>query len=156
MNKISGERELSLKREELLKLQKMKKVAALFLGMLETQGYIYQNQISQWDVLYNDDLTQKGKLAGTIPYTEGPIICVSPEISESEIVTTLAHEIVHVMQYMKGDAERTEEGKFLWKGELYEILPSDDPNYCEQPWEKEAYELSQKLLEIMNRGINRT
>jgi hypothetical protein len=62
-----------------------------------------------------------------------------------EFITAVCHEMVHVKQYVKGELKYTG-GKELWKGR-----DCTDMEYMEQPWEKEAYRLQDKLaLEVWN------
>ena len=62
-----------------------------------------------------------------------------------EFITALCHEMVHVKQYLRGELKYLR-GKELWKGR-----DCTDMEYMEQPWEKEAYKLQEKLaLKIWN------
>ncbi len=55
-------------------------------------------------------------------------------------ITTICHEMVHVKQGVRG--ELTEVcGKQYWKGKVC------NKDYYEQPWEKEAYRLQDKLAQ---------
>lgn len=52
--------------------------------------------------------------------------------SEEEMLKTLAHEMVHMLQYARGELN---EEMSLWKGRK---VDSDEIPYSEQPWEVEA------------------
>lgn len=57
----------------------------------------------------------------------------------SEVLSTLAHEIVHLKQYVKGELRETSNfNKSRWHGKL---MPCTDQNnsYFDHPWEIEAY-----------------
>jgi hypothetical protein len=54
-----------------------------------------------------------------------------PGIGASDILKTLAHEMVHVKQYIKGDVNMK---LTRWKG-----MRVDDVDYWTQPWEIEAH-----------------
>lgn len=56
-----------------------------------------------------------------------------------EFITAVCHEMVHVKQYVRGEL-KYKNGKELWKGR-----DCTDMEYMEQPWEKEAYKLQDKL-----------
>lgn len=58
-----------------------------------------------------------------------------------EIIHTLAHEMVHVSQYVTGQLSADLN---VWKGEE---IDSDSLNYEEHPWEIEAEEIGNELYE---------
>jgi hypothetical protein len=71
-------------------------------------------------------------------------IKLDPRLSEKtgcvlrDFVTTIVHEMVHVKQGVRGEL-RELMGKQYWKGRVC------NKEYMEQPWEKEAYRLQDKL-----------
>ena len=81
------------------------------------------------------------------------LACGGPRWGEIEIAKTsegvkisfmnqmlaLAHEMIHIKQYMKG--EMTDEPKAVWKGQNHEDTP-----YTKQPWEIEANDLEYELF----------
>ena len=67
------------------------------------------------------------------------IIDIKSTQSEDEILRTLAHELVHVKQYVYG--ELNEEGT-KWCGEHL----ARDLEYHEQPWEIEAHDVGDILF----------
>lgn len=68
------------------------------------------------------------------------IIEIKRNQSEVETIKTLAHEMVHVRQFARG--ELNEEGT-LWQGRSI----TRDLDYHEQPWEIEAHDLTEILYE---------
>jgi hypothetical protein len=76
-------------------------------------------------------------------------IRIDASMAMRNMLTTVAHEMVHVKQYaleeMKGVSQRT---SFIpmtkFKGELY----YDHMNYWEQPWELEAHGWERGLFEM--------
>lgn len=74
---------------------------------------------------------------------EFTIDCLNTQTDE-DIFKTLAHEMVHVKQMLKGESKELFKPAYrkLWKGE-------DHTNtiYEEQPWEKEAYALQDVLYD---------
>ena len=59
------------------------------------------------------------------------------------ILRTLAHELVHVKQYLIGDLSWRDKG-LLWKGEIF--LPEYLTDHLETPYEIEAYGREKRLL----------
>ena len=60
----------------------------------------------------------------------------------SQILTWLAHEMVHLKQFVRKELWDYETGRVQWKSREYGRVDYDD-----QPWEKEAYRLEEKLYE---------
>ena len=56
-----------------------------------------------------------------------------------EMMLTLAHEMIHVKQFMKG--EMSDEPKATWHGRNHEKTP-----YTKQPWEIEAHKQEHELF----------
>jgi len=67
------------------------------------------------------------------------LIEIHPGIGAKNILKTIAHELVHVKQYLRGE---TNEALTRWKGARI----SDDLDYYLQPWEIEAYGLETGLF----------
>ena len=57
-----------------------------------------------------------------------------------QILIWLAHEMVHLKQFVRGELFDYATGKVQWKKRMYGRVHYDD-----QPWEKEAYRLEEKL-----------
>lgn len=59
---------------------------------------------------------------------------------EEDVLTTIAHELIHLMQYESGRLESNGKDVMVWEGKEYRIdgpvLPSE---YYSYPWEIEAY-----------------
>ena len=64
----------------------------------------------------------------------------SMKYSFDQILIWLAHEMVHLKQFVRGELFDYETGKVQWKRRMYGRVHYDD-----QPWEKEAYRLEEKL-----------
>ena len=58
-----------------------------------------------------------------------------------EILTWLAHEMVHLKQFVRKELWDYESGSVQWKSKRY----VRSPDYDDMPWEKEAYRLEEKL-----------
>lgn len=59
--------------------------------------------------------------------------------NEAEMLKTLAHEMVHVLQYARGELNET---MTMWRGRK---INSDQIPYSEHPWEIEAETIGIKL-----------
>jgi hypothetical protein len=66
------------------------------------------------------------------------LIEINPLIGARDILDTLAHEMVHIKQYVYGE---TNESLTRWKGQVIA-----DVDYFNHPWEIEAYGMSRGLL----------
>lgn len=75
------------------------------------------------------------------------LITLHKGMDDNDLLKTLAHEMVHVKQYVKGELkERYKDGhKQLWMNKDY-----SDASYDDQPWEIEAHELENEWVKIIN------
>ena len=64
----------------------------------------------------------------------------SMKYSFDQILIWLAHEMVHLKQFVRGELFDYATGRVQWKTRSFGRLDHDD-----QPWEKEAYRLEGKL-----------
>jgi hypothetical protein len=83
-------------------------------------------------------------LAGIVDYNDSKKprhfeIEINPCIGSHDILETLAHEMVHVKQFVYSE---TNESLTRWKGS---IVP-EDIDYYNEPWEIEAYGMSIGLM----------
>ena len=60
-----------------------------------------------------------------------------------QILTWLAHEMVHLKQFVRKELCDYENGRVQWKSRSFGRVHYDD-----QPWEKEAYRLEGELYEM--------
>jgi hypothetical protein len=65
---------------------------------------------------------------------------IDKTLPEKEKIRTIAHELVHVKQYLYNELN---EQMTLWCGR--KVSEDDFENYFDRPWEKEAFELGDKL-----------
>ena len=63
--------------------------------------------------------------------------------SFDQILTWLAHEMVHLKQFVRKELWDYETGQVQWKSRTYSRVHYDD-----QPWEREAYRLEGELYEM--------
>jgi hypothetical protein len=74
------------------------------------------------------------------------------------LTEVMAHEIVHLKQYLQGDLEDLPDGKTLWKGKIYETGEIGSDAYFLAPWEMEArayQEWCVRKWETRNRELQR-
>ena len=60
-----------------------------------------------------------------------------------DILTWLAHEMVHLKQFVRGELFDYATGRVQWKTRSFGRL-----DHADQPWEKEAYRLEGELYEM--------
>ncbi len=76
--------------------------------------------------------------------TAHPIIKVkvNARLGKKKQELVLAHEMVHVKQYVKGELMVDNEQQVFWKGRKYGNRNAD---YLQSPWENEAYQQDNQL-----------
>lgn len=67
---------------------------------------------------------------------------INKDLSNYDIVSTAAHEMVHVWQYATGKFKNYLDGNDYFDGRLYKRNLS----YDKRPWEKEAYKMETRLV----------
>ena len=67
------------------------------------------------------------------------IVEVKKDLSEKQKLITIAHELIHVKQYVKNELN---EQMSYWCGQS---VNSDEIPYSEQPWEVEAFQFGEQL-----------
>ena len=67
----------------------------------------------------------------------------SMKYSFDQILTWLAHEMVHLKQFVRKELYDYESGRVQWKSRCYGKI-----RYSDMPWEKEAYRLENELYEM--------
>lgn len=94
-------------------------------------------------IQFVNNLPALGFCEGNREYAEITIAKKCPvtgrKITFLEMMQTLAHEMVHARQFLRG--ELTCDGGFAWKGRR-----ADGYEYENQPWEIEAYRLEKTLF----------
>ena len=98
------------------------------------------------------DLKKKEKAYGFCHITDDSLsrprefmieLDASMKYSFDQILTWLAHEMVHLKQFVRKELWDYESGRVQWKSRSYGRVHYDD-----QPWEKEAYRLEGELYEM--------
>ena len=123
--------------------------AALYYGAL-LLGTRMVNNI-YLDIKLTKDLKKKEKAYGYCHITDDNLnkprefmieLDASIKFGFDDILTWLAHEMVHLKQFVRGELYDYETGRVQWKKRMY-----GDVHYEDQPWEREAYRLETKLYE---------
>lgn len=120
------------------------KVTELFACMLvkELGIHRFKNKVIEINFTKKIDGAY-GLCEGDTDYAEITLAKYCPidgrKLGYLEIMKTLAHEMVHARQFLRG--QLTCEGGFAWKGKKGEGW-----KYENQPWEKEAYKLEKELF----------
>jgi len=91
---------------------------------------------------FSKDLENAGECVGDRNFAD---ITIAKEIDgervpNRDIALTIAHELIHAKQYIKGQINPS---KPVWKGINYSNV-----SYRGSPWEKEAYLMEDKLVEM--------
>jgi len=103
------------------------------------------------DIKLTKDLQKKEKAYGFCHITSDVVkpreFCIEIDASTihsvSQILTWIAHECIHVKQFVKGELYDHEDGAIQWKSKRL----SHEMHYDDMPWEREAYRLESKLFE---------
>lgn len=80
------------------------------------------------------------------------IIEISKKVKGDEFVKTIAHELVHVKQYVRGELKERYKPRshLLWYDNVVEMTKEGHYN---SPWEVEARELEEKLFDLFQNRI---
>jgi hypothetical protein len=71
------------------------------------------------------------------------IITINKNLNKKQTLLVLAHEMVHVKQYAKGELkDYIKVNKSKWKNEIHDL---DETDYWFQPWEIEAHGMEKGL-----------
>ena len=90
--------------------------------------------------------------------TKEVTVVVDSQLKLPQMLLTLAHEMVHAKQYIRGHYKATPsrngKHKKLWLGKQYSVV------YHKRPWEREAFrregELVNALLESVSQSMSKT
>jgi hypothetical protein len=70
---------------------------------------------------------------------------IDKTLSEEEKIRTIAHELVHVRQYLYNELN---EQMTIWRGQ--KVSEDDYENYHDRPWEQDAYNMEKILYELFS------
>ena len=77
------------------------------------------------------------------------MIKIKAGLPAAELDLVLAHEMVHVAQYAKGDLVKMNDRMFRWKGQL--VFDAPQIPYNQRTWEKEALSKECTLVKAFER-----
>ena len=105
----------------------------------------YFNRFKSWNI--EIDLEKiEGKVQGWCMHIDGNAchVTIDKRLKGDDFITCVLHELVHVKQHLKKELkERKPDSQEMWKGKK---IIQEYYNYYDLPWEKEAYELQEVLL----------
>ncbi len=78
------------------------------------------------------------------------LITISSKIPLRNQLAVLAHEMVHVKQFVRGELVELQDHCYQWKGMPGQNIHSLD--YLDRPWEKEALKMQHKLVNLYKRA----
>ena len=123
--------------------------AALYYGALLLGTRMLKN--IELDIKLTKDLKKKEQAYGYCHITDDNLnrprefmieLDTSMKYGFDQILTWLAHEMVHLKQFVRGELCDYESGRVQWKNRMY-----GNVHYEDQPWEREAYRLETKLYD---------
>ena len=134
--KLSKEQKLAIKHfaNKLISKQMQKNVT---IRVIFTK---YQSMLGETEIM---DYNAKGE-------PREFALILQKNIDKNETLKTLAHEMVHVKQYLYKELN---EQMTFWKKK--KVSEEQYANYCDRPWEKEAYKVGDKLFEEYYENIRK-
>lgn len=78
--------------------------------------------------------------------TKNVLIKINAKLGFSAKELTLAHEMVHANQFIRGELIHHKDSHFTWKGQEFKNI--NHLNYTDRGWEEEAFSLEKKLLKL--------
>jgi hypothetical protein len=127
-------RRLSLKAIELFRQHLFKRNKKL--GNLLQIDLRFRNLVDAWGICDHNDVGIKPR--------EFTILVHSGLKNEKDVITTVAHEMVHVWQYATGKLRDYEAPVHRYENDLYDA----DMSYRDMPWEIEARRLEKVLYRL--------
>jgi len=121
--------------------------AALYYGALLLGTRMVKN--ITLDIKLTKDLKKKEKAYGYCHIIDDNLnrprefmieVDASMKYPFDQILIWIAHEMVHLKQFVRGELCDYETGRVQWKKRMYGRV-----HYEDQPWEREAYRLEEKL-----------
>lgn len=73
---------------------------------------------------------------------------INVRLDARQRINILAHEMIHVKQFMEGDLQISHNQKAYWKGKIYHC---QNPTSRKNPWELEAYRHDQYLAKELKK-----
>jgi hypothetical protein len=78
-------------------------------------------------------------------------IAIHRALKGAALFATVAHEMTHISQYLRGDLESVDHKRLRWKGKVYKLSNKRFKKmtlkqYKKLPWEKEAYKYCERFF----------
>lgn len=83
-----------------------------------------------------------GDLKAHIRYFSSKFYLFTGNMSRSESIEVLCHEVIHMQQYVSGDLVYNN-NFIIWKGDKMEL---NSKEYLDRPWEKDAFDRQSQLI----------
>ena len=77
-----------------------------------------------------------------LPQINAFFVVIKSGMSADEFTCTLAHEMVHVKQFVSGILKLLPNGKFSWNGKTFKA----NTPYLDRPWEAQAFAKQNMLM----------
>ena len=138
--------------KDVRKKHEIKEVVKYTLDKLLNKSKHILNDITI-TVELNSAKASKDKTWGYCQYTDNLAyprrfhVVLHRNTSKRNFLEVLMHELVHVKQYALGELKDSEKGLVFWKKKTYNWDIYDLEHVMNIPWEKQAYELSEKLCD---------
>jgi len=118
------------------------------LAYLKIQGNIYL------DIVFSKRMPKQLKgltIKVPVPDTAGDHlgiirVRINAGLDERQRCKVLAHEMIHVKQYVKGNLRMLGNHRVIWKGKKYTY---QNREHRKNPWELEAYRYDQYLAKVL-------
>jgi len=125
------------------------KLGTLTLDKVLTFAEKYLKLNSRLEIHIDFIRTKKflGQYEGIDEHGETHYIDINENESKEDIIRSIFHELVHVRQTDDGDLSLDGNS---WKGFLYKTKEME-VDYDHLPWEKEAFDLEEKMWNIFNK-----
>lgn len=78
-------------------------------------------------------------------------ISIHRGLKGAALFATVAHEMMHISQYLRGDLQSIDHKRFRWKGKVYKLSNKRYrkmtlKQYKKLPWEREAYKYCERFF----------
>ena len=123
-------------------VEKLVKFYARYLGIDSSRAMLMVSWVK--------DLSKEHKASGITAYVDTSLIFVNidSKLSMETLMITLAHEMIHVKQIVRGTL-KMKNRKVFWCGKQHKRI-----NGLYEPWEQQAYKRQYELVEALVDHVN--
>ena len=79
-------------------------------------------------------------------------ILIDANLSNNQQMIVLAHEMIHIKQFVKKELVIHDKNNIVWRDKKYHYYPEYNP---QAPWEKEADQYDYKLARLVKRSLEK-